>query len=370
MISNRKHWLIIIGIFLASTTILYGYYFFFHPFKLQWIYQTWDGPNYVMIAKTFYNEPLIRKINFIKVVGSDYFAAHFLLYPVFIRIFAFIGYFRSMLLVSQLFSLGSLLALYEIVTRLKLTSKPLWLTLPWILFPPRWFIISHTGASEPTFIFFSLLLWYFFLKKRHVLAAIMGVLAQLTRFQAVHWWLAIAVISAIETRQSAKKIGWKTAISKTLKQITPYGLMPLALTAHFWLYQIQYGDFWRFFVVHRNFSHAHWPPFWVFTRYQTLGIHTFWLEGHAFVYILYLTGVLALFKKRTWKLGVFGLSFYLPYILWVHMDLSRLLLPLFPLLAIGGEKLFSHKAVVLAIFLLYPVVFAHFIGFTSWHLAP
>lgn len=361
MISNRKHWLIIIAVFLASTIVLYGYFFLFHPYKLQWVYQTWDGPNYVMIAKTFYNQELTRKINFISVVGSGYFAAHLILYPIFIRLFSFIGYFRSMLLVSQLFSLASLLALYEIVTRLKLTAKPLWLTLPWILFPPRWFILSHIGASEPTFIFFSLLLWYFFLTKRHWLAASMGALAQLTRFQAVHWWLAIAIIFVIETIK-LKKINWR--------QIIPYTLMPLVLFAHFWLYKIQYGDFWSFFKVQLTFSHAQWPPFWVFTRNQTLGIQTFWLEGHAFVYILYLAGILALLTKRTWKLAVFGLSFYLPYILWVHMDLSRLLIPLFPLLAIGGEKLFSNKAVVLAIFLLYPAVFSFFIGFTSWHLAP
>lgn len=362
MISSKRDWFIISLSFILTTAILYGYYFLFHPYKLQWVYQTWDGPSYVMIAKTFYNEELTRKINFISVVGSGYFAAHFILYPAFIRLFAFIGYFRSMLFVSGLFGLGSILAFYEIITRLKLAKHPLWLALPWVLFPPRWFLLTRTGASESTFVFFSLLLWYFFLKKKHWLAALMGALAQLTRFTAVHWWLAIVIIFIVEAIKQ-KKLG-------VIKQLLPYSLLPLVLFAHFYLFQIRYGNFWQFFGVQKEFSQAHWPPFWIFTRNQTFGIQTYWLEGHALFYILYLAGILALFNKRTWKLAIFGLSFYLPYIFWVHMDLSRLLVPLVPLLLIGAQKFFSHKATVIAIYLLYPAVFAHFIGFTSWNLAP
>jgi len=363
MSRRKKDYLIISAAFLLSTLILYAYFWFFHPQKLQWVYQNWDGPSYVVIAKSFYNPEITRAVNNIRVVGTGYFAAHFPVYPVFIRLFAFIGYYRSMLLANHLLGLGALLVFYELVSNLRLTKKPLLLTLAFVLFPPRWFILWNVGSSEPTFILFSLLMFYFFLKNRHWPAALAGVLAQLTRFQAVHWLTAIGIIAII-------RIVRKEKITKIIKDYYPYLLLPVALILLFTYYQFTLGNFWQFFNVQKGFSQAHWPPFLVFTRNQTFGIQTYWLEGQALLYIGYLAGVLALFSQKRWVLGVFGLSYFLPYIFWVHMDLSRLLIPLFPLVLIGAEKVFSHKAVVLAIYLLYPVVFAHFIGFTAWNLAP
>jgi hypothetical protein len=373
MVKLKRDWLIIIGVFLLSSLILYSYYWFFHPDKLQWVYQNWDGPSYIVIAKSFYQPELTRKVNFINFRGPGYFTAHFPLYPIFIRLFSFIGYFRSMLLVNHLFTIATLIAFYEIVSRLKLSSQPLLLTLAFVLFPPRWFIVSHVGASESTFMFFSLLMIYFFLKNKHWLAAICGSLAQLTKFQAVHWWLALAVIFSLRLISQLKNKQFGHALTKITKQAYPYLLLPLSLAALFFWYKLQCGNFWQFFKVQKTFRHFHWPPFLTFVSNQKLGIETFWLEEQVLIYILYLAGLLALLFKKVKKhfhLAIFGLSFYLPYLFSVHMDLSRYLIPIFPLVLIVGEKVFSHRAVVLAIYLLFPAIFAHAIGFMAFNLGP
>ncbi len=364
MSPRAKNYLIISGVFLLSTLILYSYFWFFHPQKLQWVYQNWDGPSYVVIAKSLYNQDIAIKVNNIPVVGSGYFAAHFPLYPIFIRIFSFIGYYRSMLFVNHLMALGVLLVFYELVSRFKFTKSPLLLTLAFVLFPPRWFLLTNVGSSEATFMFFSLLMLYFFLKRKHWPAALAGSLAQLTRFQAVHWLLAIGIIAIIRLAKREK-------IIKIIKEYYPYLLMPLSLILLFSYFYLQFNNFWQFFAIQKGFSQAHWPPFKLFVSNQTLGIQTFWLEGYALVYITYLAGILSLwFNKKNLQLLIFGLSYFIPYIFWVHMDLSRLLVPLFPFVLIGAEKVFSNKAVVIAIYLLYPATMAHFIGFTAWNLAP
>ncbi len=138
MTQRKRDWLIISLVFLLATFILYSYYFLFHPFKLQWVYQNWDGPSYVVIAKSFYNYTRTMEVNNIPFVGPGYFAAHFPLYPVFIRLFSFIGYYRSMLFVTHLFTLFTLITFYEIIIHLKASRQPLLLTLAFVFFPKNY----------------------------------------------------------------------------------------------------------------------------------------------------------------------------------------------------------------------------------------
>ncbi len=100
-------------IFLFSSIIFFGRYLFFHPLKLQLLYQSWDGPAYVVVAKSFYNPILIDAANTVR-LPTYYFANHFPLYPVFIKLLSFIGYWRSALVISQVFALLFTIAIYNL----------------------------------------------------------------------------------------------------------------------------------------------------------------------------------------------------------------------------------------------------------------
>src|SRR3990172_9924527 len=90
--------------FFVSSTIFFGYYILFHPMKLQLLYQSWDGPAIVVVARSFYDHSLIAQANTVNL--PDYHFANFLpLFPVFIKLFSFIGYWRSSIFTTQLFTL-------------------------------------------------------------------------------------------------------------------------------------------------------------------------------------------------------------------------------------------------------------------------
>lgn len=107
---NKDIKTIILG-FLLSSAVFFGYYFFFNPFKFQLLYQSWDTPSYVIVAKSFYIPRLVELANTVN-LPTAYFTAHFPLYPLFIRLFSFVGYFRSAILVSQIFTLLYFIAFY------------------------------------------------------------------------------------------------------------------------------------------------------------------------------------------------------------------------------------------------------------------
>src|SRR5260221_1444769 len=78
------------------------------------IYRNYDGLEYVVIAKSFYNPNLISGIPYS--ISPIYYASHFLLYPLLILFFAqFLGFLKSMLLVSVLSTLGAAIAFYLLV---------------------------------------------------------------------------------------------------------------------------------------------------------------------------------------------------------------------------------------------------------------
>jgi len=162
--NKRKDLILIVAVFSLFSLLLYGYFWFFSPYKLQLLYQNWDGPAYVVIAKSFYDIPAIEKANTLG-FSPAYFAAHLPLYPLFIRLFSFMGYYRSMVFVSQLFSLLFILVVYYLIRFLYPKVNALIISLSIIFLPPRWFIVSHVGSSEPVFLFFLSLSIFFFLKR-------------------------------------------------------------------------------------------------------------------------------------------------------------------------------------------------------------
>src|SRR3989344_4254484 len=127
------------------------------------IYRNYDGIEYIVIAKSWYDPQIISKLP--NTLSPNYYASHFAGYSILIAILAIIfGYLKSMLLVTLLSTIASIWAFYFLVKDFKLTDKPLLLSLIFIIIPARWVIVHSVGSSEPTFIFFTILSIYYFMK--------------------------------------------------------------------------------------------------------------------------------------------------------------------------------------------------------------
>ena len=126
------------------------------------IYRNIDGLEYVTIAKSFYKPELIAKIP--QSLSANYYAAHFPLYPVFILTLSpFLGFLKSMLFVSLIFTISSAWAFYFLIKDFKLSNHPLFLSILFLILPARWVIVHSVASAEPIFIFFIISSLYFFL---------------------------------------------------------------------------------------------------------------------------------------------------------------------------------------------------------------
>ena len=329
------------------------------------VYKSWDGPSYVIAAQSLYVPAQAVQFNSIQSpeIRADFtfLPAHFPLYPLLIRSFSFVGYYQAMLILSLVFSLAFLVTFYFLAKELRL-KNPLLLTLPMILLPPRWFIISHTGSSEPMFFFFVLASLLFYFRRSPWLSAISGSLALMTRPQGALLGLAYLAIALIDLYRSKD-------LRLIITRYSPYLLIPLSLLGVFWFYFRQTGDFWAFFSAISIFHHFKLALFPTF-NFGALNIETFWQEANAIYYFIYLAAIIKLFFEKRWQLGVLGIMFYLPLLFLQHEDISRYALPLMPLAFIAFSKVISTHSFNLAALLSTPAIFLYATNFILYNRAP
>lgn len=359
----------IISVFILASAFLYGYYSYFTPEKMDFVFRNMDGPAYVVVAKTFYNVNLINKINPFPFLAPTHYAFQFPLYPLFIRMFSFIGYNESMIFVSQLFALLCTIALYFLVKLVHPKANALVVALLSIFYTPRWFIVSHVGSIEPVFIFFITLFLIFFMQKKYFLSALFAGLAQIAKPQGIVFFVGIAVYYGITICITRKK-----TILKGIREFFPFLLIPLGLIGVFTLYQIQYHDFFIYLSVDKIYHQVQWPPLQILTLkvlyYNTIGIFELWKEGLVFNYILYLIPLAILLQKKFYFFSVVGIVFYLTILLYVHADIARYFIPLLPLIFLGYSDILSEKPIYLTLFLCTPLVFLYALSFINYNIAP
>ena len=153
--------------------VLFSTFILWLPFLLKWdgagyvytseklslldLYKHWDGPLYVIVAKTFYNisSPILRE-SFLG-LNPGYFAAHLPLYPVLIRSTAhLVGYLPSMLAWPVIGAVLYINFFYFFVKKLNVTNNPLRLAFVAAFFTPRFFVIRSVGAPETIFMFLTI----------------------------------------------------------------------------------------------------------------------------------------------------------------------------------------------------------------------
>ncbi len=115
------------------------------------VYRVWDGPNYLTIARTLYDvrpdNPILAYVH-----ETRYFLRHFPVYPLLIRLLSFVGYQQAMLLASVLCASVAAVLFYRLARDVWELPQPGWLTLVFLLLPPRWLLYRSVGSTEAPFV--------------------------------------------------------------------------------------------------------------------------------------------------------------------------------------------------------------------------
>ena len=345
---------IIAAVFIFATVLLYGYIAWYTPEGMETVYRNWDGPAYVVVARSMYDSKIIHALP--KLPGIDrpsYYAQEFPLYPVFIRMFAFIGYEQSMIFVSLLFSLLFIFACYFLIHEVEPTANALVVSLLLIYYVPRWFVVSHVGSSEPVFLFFLVMCWHFFYRKRYTLSAVCLAAAQLARLSGAFFFAGFLLYGVLRQR--------------SLRNLLPYFIAPAALGALFLFYGLRFGDVYIELKEYALHPITHWQPFINF--FHPEGYYDVWKEGLLLLHLLYAVAIGILIQKKQYVLSLTSLPYYL-YLFFVHhSDMSRYLLPLLPLVAIAFAPALSKKAVYIPMLLFVPVIFMIALSYISYNVA-
>jgi len=326
------------------------------------IYKQYDGPLYVVPAKTFYNPQEIENLHLEMTVPNKYFAAHLPLYPTLIRIMSLIRpigdlrYLKSMVGVNLLATIGLVLFFYYLLKKFKLTKNPMILASV-MLFLPRFLVVRSAGAPESLFMLLILLSLFFFEKDKFWLAGLFGGLATMTKTPGILLFAGYGLVF-IERMIGEKKINWNW-----LGII----LIPLGLLGVFGIYAIQYKDFFAYFHSGDNIHLVF--PFSVF-NFQKSWVGTAWLEDVLFYYFLYGLSIFYLKDSKYRSFFYFSLIFFIATLFVQHRDISRYSLPLWPLALIAFEKFFTSKKFLLIGIILLPAIFLFARNFLLYNVMP
>lgn len=314
--------------------------------KILW--QNYDGPNYLIVEKTWYNIEAI-KTKFSSPLPAEYYPAHFPLYPVVISLFdPFFKGPSAMLLATLLGSVLCFLMYYRYLKEFKVTKNALWLCLVFLVLPARWIAVRSVGSPEPWFLFFIIASVFYFRKEKYWLAGLFGGLAQLTKSPAVILLGAYGVYAVIESIKQ-KRVQLK---------YLPLLIQALAIAGLFWFFGVRTGNFWAYFNSGDNF-HLFWPPFSIFAPKGQVWVGNFWLEDVIWTWLIFGLGVAKLWKKKMKVEMYFAGLFFLSTLSVAHRDISRYILPIAPFVLIGWDSLIQKKEfkIVLAILLIPLLLF-------------
>lgn len=308
--------------------------------SFDYLYRNYDGPLYVIAAKSFYDPNLIQtptRGNFSE-LPTRYFAAHLPFYPVLIRAGReamqtvglnadSLGYLKSMLSVSVIATVAAASLFYFILKKFKLTTQPMFLTVVF-LFLPRFLVVRGVGAPESLFMALTLGSLYLFEKEKYAWAGLLGGLAVATKSPGILLFGAYSLV-IIEKMLKSKKVDYRW-----------FGivLIPAGLLAVFVLYWLRMGDFFAYFNSGDNIHLVF--PFSVF-NFQKTWIGTAWLEEIIFYFFLYGLTAIALWKSKYRSFFYFTVVFLVATLFIQHRDIARYSLPLWPMAVIAFEKFFT-----------------------------
>lgn len=333
------------------------------------IVANYDGPLFLVIAKTFYNKALIAA-NYSFPLPTEYYAAHFPLFPLLIRLFAtLLGFPYAMLAITLASSVLALYFFYKFMRRYVEKDKALWLTFVFSIFPARWLIVRSVGSAEPLFIAAIIASIYYFQKKKYWLAGIWGAIAQLTKSPGIILFFAYSAAIIAPHFKKAATMSFRRWIKLFhLEKVYPLMLIPLSLLGVFILYQFTFNDFLVYFHSGDNI-HLFFPPFQIF-NYSAPWVGTFWLEEVIFVYLFGILGLLRLIKQEKYTLAWFVGFFFISTLFVSHRDIIRYSLPIVPFLLTAFAETIVKKEFKIAVALLAIPIYLFSLAYISQNVMP
>lgn len=333
------------------------------------IVANYDGPLYIVIAKTLYNIPLIKAM-FSFPLPVEYYAAHFPLFPLLIKLFSILlGYPYAMLAGTVVSSFIAHFYFYSLIEERTNRENAMWMTILLSFFPARWLIVRSVGSPEPLFLATIIASIYYFQKGKYLLAGIFGALAQLTKSPGILLFASFIMATVAPSVSVYATQGFKGLITHLkINKIYPIVLMPIALVGLFYFYGIRFGNFWAYFNSGDNI-HLFFPPFQIF-NFKAPWVGTFWLEEVLFVYLLGALGLANLIRQKenimAWFVGIFLTS-----ILFVsHRDIIRYALPMIPFLFLAFKDTLARKEVRLIILFIAIPSYLFALAFISGNQMP
>ena len=330
------------------------------------IYKHFDGPLYIIPAKTGYNPEAFKKIDREPTLPHDplYYSAHLPLYPLSIHLGSFIvGYLKSMIGVTLLSTILLSWFFYFMLKKLSLTNHPLLLT-SLFLFLPRFLVVRSVGSPEPLFLLFIIGSLYFFERKNYLYAGLLGGLAAMTKTPGILLFPAYILVLFEALLLSFRAEGEKSrSVSRFARFLSRNTLLrndkldseaifewnwkylyllliPLGLLIVFSIYYIQYNDFFAYF--HSGDNIHLFFPYSVFDA-SSPWIGSAWLEDILFYFALYISTMVILWKSHYRSFFYFGFVFLTATLFVQHRDISRYSLPLWPLACIAFEQILTSK---------------------------
>ena len=322
------------------------------------VFANFDGPNYIVIAKCWYNKDCIGK-TFSLPLPLEYYPAHFPGYPFLISIFdQFLPGWWAMLAVNVL-SAGIMTTTFYLFLKYLKINNPIWLSLIVLFLPARMLILRTIGAPETLFISAILLSILFYKKEKYLLSGIFLALAQTIKTPAILLFAAYGLDILLTDKINLKKWLKKSALL----------LGPLVILPIFWFFQRQTGDFFAYFHSGDNF-HLVFPPFQTFVSSRSW-LGDFWLEDVIYIYLIGGLAILYLIKKYKRDIIVlFPAIFYIATLFIAHRDLSRYSSPLYPFWIIAFSGFLKKKEFKIIFFVLLLAVYFYTINFINYNTAP
>lgn len=319
------------------------------------VFANYDGPNYLVISRCWYDKSCIGK-DYSLSLPLEYYPAHFPGFPAIIAIFdQFFSGPWSMLLATLTGNLVLTYFSYKLFCLYTKPKKAFWLSVLFSIFPGRLFVTRLIGAPESWFVGSLMASIYYYKSGKSWLSALALGLAQSIKTPAVLLLLAFSIHAFLHKKLAKVVLHWPASA--------------LVILGIFMLYQSKTGDFLAYFHSGDN-QHLSFMPFQVFLSNQTW-VQTIWLEEMLYIYLLGFLGLFILYKK--YKLDVITLFtglFLLATVFVGHRDISRYSAPLYPLLFIAFAKLLKSRYLQLLSVILLPAIILYAINFIYGNTAP
>jgi hypothetical protein len=364
--SNRLK-LVLLTIFLSLLFWLLFYFnipgkISFNNVSLETVFANYDGPNYMVISKCWYNKNCIGP-KFSLPQSLEYYPAHFPAYPLLISFFnLFTTGPKAMLLATLFGSVFLTLISHELFKSLIKEKSAFWLSTLLLFFPARLFVLRQVGAPETWFLAVTLASIFYFRKNKYFISAIFAALAQLFKTPGILLlasYFIIAVYDLIKTKD------FKTVFSKYVSFL----LVPLVVLAVFIFYKQQTGDFLAYFHSGDNF-HLNPLPYLVFISTKSW-INTIWLEDIIYIFLLGIIGVYKLIKKYKFDiLAIYPVVFLAASLLVAHRDISRYIAPIYPFMFLAYKNQLNKKSIKIIFLLLLSAIVLFAVNFIVGNTAP